>query len=46
MIKNTPALIIDFWAAFCGPCKMIKPTYESMAKANENENIVFTSVNT
>ena len=27
-IENGEQVIVDFWATFCGPCKMYKPTFE------------------
>ena len=46
LIKESPGLIVDFWSPTCPPCMRIKPTFEGLAKANENPNLVFASVNT
>ncbi len=43
-IVNNDIVLVDFWADWCGPCKMFAPTYE---KVSENhEGVVFAKVDT
>ncbi len=40
VMQSTLPVIVDFWAPWCNPCKMIAPTLEKLAKENEGKLIV------
>ena len=43
--KNDIPVIIDFWAPWCGPCKMMGPNFEQAAR-NYKAKVRFAKVNT
>jgi thioredoxin len=34
IIDTQPMVILDFWANWCAPCKMLNPIFEELAKHN------------
>ena len=43
VLKSDKTVLIDFYADWCGPCKMLSPIIESVA--NENEDIKVVKIN-
>lgn len=44
VVTQNDFVLIDFWAAWCGPCRMFAPVYEKAAEANPD--LVFAKVDT
>jgi len=37
VFKSTLPTLVDFWAAWCGPCKMIAPVVDQLAKEHDGK---------
>ncbi|MFL0504054.1 thioredoxin [Kocuria rhizophila] len=43
-IESNDIVLVDFWASWCGPCRMFAPTYE--AASAKHPDVVFAKVDT
>ena len=44
IVTTNDIVFIDFWAAWCGPCRSFAPTYEKVSE--KHPDIVFAKVDT
>ena len=44
VLNSDKPVLVDFWAARCGPCRMLAPTVDAIAEENPNVKVCKVNV--
>ena len=44
VVESDKIVLIDFWASWCGPCRMLSPTVDAIAEEREDVKVCKVNV--
>ena len=44
VLKSDKTVLVDFWAGWCGPCKMLAPVLENLAESRPEVTVAKVNV--